>query len=394
MIARRFFLLGVLLMLTGCADLTDTKTPAPKAALKLENAAFADLTGWAADDHLAALRAFDKSCARLLKADATKTITVADRTMTVQDWQKICAARPDPVTATAAAARAYFEQNFTPVMATADGRADGLFTGYYEASLRGSYARTGAYQVPLRRRPDDLVEVNLGDFRPDWKGQRIAGRVRDGKLKPYEDRAAIVAGKLPAGSDNPIVYVDSAVDAFFLQIQGSGIVTLPDGSTVRLGYDGQNGHPYVAIGKKLVETGAMTKEQVSMQSIRAWLAAHPDQAVAMMNANPSYVFFRTLDDIDASSGPLGGEGVSLTPGRSLAVDRTIIPYGLPIWLAADHPVDGGSKIHRLVIAQDTGGAITGPVRGDLFWGYGPEAEHAAGLMKSNGRYWFLLPKQG
>ena len=267
---------------------------------------------------------------------------------------------------------------------TAGSNSSGLFTGYYEASLKGSRTRQGPYQTPLRARPDDLVMVQLGEFRDALKGQRIAGRIIDGKLKPYETHEQIVNNHLPSAQDKTLVWVDDAVDAFFLQIQGSGIVDMDDGSVMRVGYAGQNGHPYYAIGRELIARGALNKENVSMQSIRGWLEQNPDQAHEIMFTNKSYVFFRELN----GEGPLGGEGVALTPMRSLAIDRSIIPYGMPVWLATDHPKIQG----RLMVTQDTGGAIRGPVRGDYFWGHGAYAQDNAGEMKASGRYWFLLPK--
>jgi membrane-bound lytic murein transglycosylase A len=282
----------------------------------------------------------------------------------------------------------YFEENFQPYAVMADVEPVGLFTGYYEASLRGSREKKEPYVVPLYVRPDDLVMVDLGAFREELKGQRIAGRVEDGNLKPYETREEIVAGKWPH-NDKVVVWVDDPVDAFYVQIQGSGVVTFEDGSTMRIGYAGQNGHPYTAIGKELIVRGALTKENVSMASIRDWLEAHKDQADEIMNTNKSYVFFTELKE----NGPVGGEGVVLTPGRSLAVDRALMPYGVPLWVDIETPVAGTPDLKRMMIAQDTGGAIRGPVRGDVFWGYGPEAEAMAGPMKSKGRYWVLVPKR-
>lgn len=218
--------------------------------------------------------------------------------------------------------------------------------------------------------------VELGDFRETLKGQRIAGRVVNGNLKPYENRADIEAGKLKDAK--PLVWVDDPVDAFFLHIQGSGRVLLDDGTEMRVGYAAQNGHTYYAVGRELVKRGLMNKDDVSMQSIRAWLEAHPEQAAEFMNLNPSYVFFNEL----TGEGPLGAQNVALTPGRSMAVDRTRVPYGTPLWLDIAEPAPDVGPIQRLVIAQDTGGAIKGAIRGDYYWGYGPEAEHYAGLMKS------------
>ena len=229
--------------------------------------------------------------------------------------------------------------------------------------------------------------VQLGEFREDLKGRRIAGRVQNGKLKPYESRADIVKGDWPH-NDTVLLWVDNAVDAFFVQIQGSGVVKLPDGSTTRIGYAGQNGHPYSAIGRELIKRVHLNKENVSMQSIRTFLEQNPTQADKIMNTNHSYVFFQEVKD---KKGPLGGEGVELTAGRSLAIDRSLISYGMPIWVNLEAPIKGEIPIQRLMITQDTGGAIRGPVRGDVLWGYGSHAEEMAGQMKSRGEYWILLP---
>ena len=243
------------------------------------------------------------------------------------------------------------------------------------------------YKTPLYQRPDDLVMVQLGDFRDHLKGERIAGRVIDGNLKPYEPRAEIVAGQWPH-NEEVLVWVDDPVDAFFVQIQGSGVVQLDNGQAMRIGYAGQNGHVYYAIGRELIKRGELTKENVSMQSIRAWLENNPAQADEIMNTNASYVFFRKLD----GEGPIGGEGIALTAGRSLAVDRSLLSYGLPVWTDIEAPYEGAAPLRKLMVAQDTGGAIRGAVRGDVFWGYGDHAESVAGSMKSSGQYWILLPR--
>lgn len=298
------------------------------------------------------------------------------------DWQAICSNLQALNAQDETQVKAFFERHFRPVQILAGGEAEGLFTGYYEASLRGSLVRDARYRIPLYMRPEDLVMVNLGEFRDELKGQRIAGRVIEGQLKPYEDRAQIVAGAWPH-NDKVLVWVDDPVDAFFVQVQGSGVVQMNDGSVMRIGFAGQNGHIYYAIGRELVKRGELDKDHVSMQAIREWLATHPAQADEIMNTNRSYVFFKVLD---GDAGPMGGENVALTPGRSLAVDHSLLPYGLPLWVDIDAP-----RLQRLVMAQDTGGAITGPVRGDMFWGYGPQAEAMAGPMKSPGRYWALVP---
>lgn len=382
----RIVLLLPLLLLSACAG-DGGALPEKQPQLRLRPASFQALPGWEEDRHDQALPALRRSCGRLTRLSDDKFSSLPSWAGSASDWRNACAALP-PETASPEEARGYFETWFSPVAAWADDRPEGLFTGYFEASLRGSLVRQGAYQIPLRLRPADLVMVNLGEFREELKGQRIAGRVVDGNLKPYEDRAAIEDGKLPAGQDKPLVWVDSAVDAFFLQVQGSGVVTLPDGKIMRVGFDAQNGHPYSAIGKELVKRGHLEAGKVSMQAIRRWLAENPVEGREVMRTNKSYIFFREPDQ----NGPVGGEGVVLTPERSLAVDRSLIPYGLPVYIDAQGLAETDPRLRRLLIAQDTGGAIRGPVRGDMFWGFGEKAEAAAGIMQSRGRWWFLLPK--
>lgn len=385
---RARLVLAALLLsaLAGCGAPRPPKEP-PPARLTLAAADFRALPGWAGDDHAAALPVLARSCARLAPQPDGRTLGPQGMLGRVADWKPACAALATVPPGDRGAARAYFETWFRPWLAGNNGAEEGLFTGYYEALLRGSRRQHGPFQTPLLRRPDDLVMVDLGEFREALKGERIAGRVVDGRLRPYEDRAKIEAGALK-GRNLELLWVDDPVEAFFLQIQGSGRVVLEDGTELRVGYDGQNGHPYVAIGRELVARGAMAKDEVTMQSIRAWLEANPASAAEVMNRNPSYVFFRLLD----GEGPVGAQGVPLTPGRSLAVDRSFVAYGTPLWLDAEDPLDPARRLQRLLVAQDTGGAIRGPVRGDVFWGHGAEAELRAGRMKSPGRYWLLLPR--
>jgi membrane-bound lytic murein transglycosylase A len=374
--------------------------PPPEPELALEPAGFEDLPGWTEDDLGEALPALLASCRVFARRALEEPIGPDGLAGRAGDWREPCAAvarlaepGADPG---APSLRLLLEERFRPWEATNRGDPEGLFTGYYEPSLRGSRRRQGAYRTPLHTRPRDLVEVDLGEFREDLSGRRIAGRVEDGRLRPYADRSGIEGGAL-AGRSLELVWVDDPVDAFFLQIQGSGRVELEDGSVVRLGYAAQNGHPYTAIGRELVDRGEMALEEVSMQSIRAWLEAHPEEAREVMAANASYVFFRVLE----GPGPLGSLGVPLTPGRSLAVDAGFLPLGAPLWLdaAAPHVPAGAAEpagerpLRRLVAAQDTGGAIRGPVRGDVFWGPGERAEILAGYMKHPGRLWLLLPRE-
>ena len=367
----------LLLALFGCKP-----RPPPPDRLTLAPASFAELPAWQQDDAAAALAAFRRSCAVITASKEPAATALGDGVAgTLADWQPICMSAATLDAQDAAAARGFFEGAFRVWRAGNNGRTEGLFTGYYEPELAGAREPGGAYGTPLLRRPPDLVMVELGLFRPDWRGERIAGRVVDGRLKPYEKRAAIERGALDRYHLG-FVWVEDPVDAFFLQIQGSGRVRLPDGSLLRVGYDGQNGQPYVPIGRILVERGELPRDAVSMQAIRGWIKAHPAEGKALMEENPSYVFFREL----TGDGPIGAEGVVLTPGRSLAVDRKFVPLGVPIY------VDAGEGLQRLMVAQDTGGAIRGPVRGDLFWGFGSDAAARAGGLKAPGGYYLLLPK--
>lgn len=373
----------ITLLLAGC----ETATPVADQDTKnlvLKKSSYSALAGWNEDDAFQALLTFQKSCERIKKqSDDTKAFGPAREFGTFGDWKKAC---DTPVTQ--GRPHAWFEQNFDVWEASAEGVTEGLFTGYYEPTLKGSLTRHGPYQTPLRKRPDDLVMVDLGEFRDSLKGQRIAGRVVNGSLKPFENRTDIVAGKLPKDNDLAIVYVDDPVDAFFLHIQGSGRVALEDGRVLRVGYAAQNGHVYYAVGRDLVKRGALQKDEVSLQSIRRWMEQNPDQAEELMNTNPSYVFFTEL----TGPGPLGGENIALTADRSIAVDRSRMPYGVPVWLDIAKTPDADKPLRRLMVAQDTGGAIRGPVRGDVFFGGGDHAEYMAGHMKAKGRWWFLLPK--
>ncbi|MFQ5783665.1 MAG: murein transglycosylase A [Alphaproteobacteria bacterium] len=383
---RRAAVVGFVLVVAACG-----RPPPGPPRLDLAPANFAALPGWPDDRHDEAIAAFLRSCERFAPLPDDRLVGFDGFAGVIADWREPCAAAARIAPGDGAAARAFFEDRFLPFAASDRGEREGLFTGYYEPLLAGARRRDARYTVPLYARPDDLVAVDLGLFSTDLKGRRIAGRVVDGVLKPYPSRAEIDAGLL-AGRVPVIAWVDDPVDAFFLQVQGSGRVRLPDGKLMRLGYAASNGRAYVSIGRYLVERGALTRDAVSLPAIRAWLAAHPDDAAAVLGVNPSYVFFRELD----GDGPLGSQGAVLTPGRSLAVDRRFIPLGVPVWLdiatpAAD-PAAPDRRLRRLVVAQDTGGAITGPLRGDFFWGFGPEAGAIAGRMKHPGRLYLLLPR--
>lgn len=375
----RFSILFLPLLLAACAMPAES-VKKKEEAFFLKPTVFAALPGWQQDSQGEILPALEKSCARIAKKEADKTFGPTD-IGTYADWQETCEKLPQD----AAEARGYFEENFTPYEIWGDKGRDGLFTGYYEPTLHGSLKKSKKYNIPLYARPADLISVNLGDFKEALKGESIMGRVKKGKLVPYYTREEIEEGALKKGKK--VIYVDSAVDAFFLHIQGSGQVVMKNGKILRVGYAAANGRAYYAIGQELIKRGELKKENVSMQSIRKWLEENPDKAEEVMNLNQSYVFFNKLE----GDGPLGAEGVALTPGRSLAVDRKKLPYGAPVFVDAAAP-EGEGRIQKLMVAQDTGGAIRGAVRGDYFWGAGEDAAHNAGIMKSAGQSYVLLPK--
>ncbi|MBW8329729.1 MAG: murein transglycosylase A, partial [Thiobacillus sp.] len=348
--------------------------PAPNPTLKPVD--WSAVAFWQDDAASEAWGAFLQSCSTLIKRSA---------------WQAICAEATTIPTPDDASVRAFFEQRFQPYQAAQeDGSDDGLVTGYYEPLLKGDRVRTDRARFPLYAVPDDLVTVDLASVYPELKNLRLRGRLVGNKLVPYPSRKEI---EMPANGNGfkgkPIAWAEDPVDLFFLQIQGSGRIALPDGSHVRVGYADQNGHPYLSIGKLLVERGELKLEQASMQGIKDWGAKNPDKLPELLASNPSFVFFRELPN--GLTGPLGALGVPLTGGRSIAIDPRFIPLGAPVFLATTQP-NSPQPMNRLVMAQDTGGAIRGGVRADFFWGFGDAAGELAGRMKQRGRMWVLLPK--
>jgi len=357
--------------------------------LYLKVSSFKGLNGWNDDNQQKSIVAFKKSCSRILKKNPDAEFGTGGFAGKAGLWQDICKKLITSNFETNKSAREFFENNFTPYEIWGKDGRNGLFTGYYEATLHGSYKKSPRYNIPIYNRPNNLIKASLGDFYDDLKGKNITGRVEGKKFIPYYNRSEIEAGAIK-NKKAEIVWVDNAVDSFFLHIQGSGRIILDNGDILRVGYAAQNGHNYTAIGRELIKRKAITKENISMQSIRKWLEENPNKAAEIMNINESYVFFNKLNL--KTEGPLGAQGVSLTPRRTIAIDRKKIPYGIPLWLNAEEP-EGVGRIKRLMIAQDTGGAIKGSVRGDFFWGYGEQAAHKAGIMKSHGESWLLLPKK-
>lgn len=376
----------VALALGGCAVLpTPTSAPAcppcptppvaekPKPAAKpLQAAEWAELPGWEGDDHALALDLFRAQCVTLAKRPLWLS--------TCESAQKIGAVRT--------AARAWFETQLRPwVLVNPDGAREGLVTGYYEPVVRGSRARKPPYLTPVFGPPEDLIVVDLAELYPELKHMRLRGRLDGRKLVPYFSRAEWSAEE-QRRSQQALLWLADPVDFFFLQIQGSGQVVLDDGSQTRIGYADQNGHPYRSIGTWLIERGELKPHEASMQGIKAWAEKNPQRLPELLNANPSLVFFRELKA--EGSGPPGALGVPLTPERSIAVDPRHTPLGAPVWLATTRP-NSNEPLARLMLAQDTGGAIRGPVRADFYWGSGAEAGSLAGRMKQSGRMWVLLP---
>ena len=382
----RYASLTILLALAACVAPPKppvAAAPPPLApAVTLPVAPFAAsqwdmLPDWQALDLAPSWAAFLQSC-RALKSKP--------------HWQEICARAGQLSSDDNVALHLFYETWFTPYrVRNPDGSEQGMITGYYEPKLYGSRTRTARFRYPLYAAPDDLLTVDLGEAYPQLKDLRLRGRLQGKRVVPYYSRGEIDAKADSANAlkARELFWVDNAVELFFLQVQGSGRIELPDGKLVKVGYADQNGYPYISIGKKLVEMGELKLEEASMQGIKNWAEKNPDKLPALLAQNPSYVFFRELPD--GLSAPLGALGVPLTGAYSLAVDARIIPLGAPVFLSTTYP-DDGAPLNRLMLAQDTGGAIRGAVRADFFWGFGEAAGAQAGKMKQQGRMWVLFPK--
>lgn len=351
---------------------------------------FEALPGFASDDHRAALQAFRVTCAPIL-ADASPLRLALSAP---EPLRRACRTALALSSSTdAPAARRFFETNFTPRRLD-----EGFLTGYYEPVVDGSLTRTEAFTAPLLGRPSDLVGVAPGQASPGLDpGLTAARRLADGTLQPYPDRAAIEAGALGTLAQ-PLVYVGDPVEAFFIHVQGSARIRLPDGSSRRLAYAGRNGQPYTSIGRVLVEQAGIPPAEMGLAQLKSWIRAHGqkpgEEGAALMARNRSFIFFAFNDALPPEAGPVGGAGVSLTPLRSLAVDRTLWPYGLPVYLDASLPWQGeaATPFQRLMVAQDTGSAIRGAARGDIFFGSGAQAAQRAGALRHPGTFFILWPK--
>jgi len=376
-----------LIAIAAVAWISHSNEPAEIRPFRVTPVSFGALPGWRESDPQIALEAFRRSCAVMAKRPPAEAMGWNGYAGRAGQWLSACNALSR---AASGNARAYFEKWFVPVEIDRPAH----FTGYYEPLLSGSPMRSARYRIPVYGRPIDLVTADLGEFRHALAGEHIAGRLDGTKLVPFPARADIDAHGLPTA---PILlYADDPVSVFFLQIQGSGLVRFPDGKIMRLTYAGKNGRPYTPIGRVLIAQGALDRKAVSLQTIRTWLAAHPAAANAVMESDQSFVFFEMAPLGDSALGSSGTEGVPLTAGASLAVDPQLHPMGMPVYVATTIPDTDPAKpdhaFQRLLIAQDTGGAIKGTARGDIFFGAGASAEAIAGRLNAHGRFFVLLPK--
>jgi membrane-bound lytic murein transglycosylase A len=380
-------LVGAILCIT--AGGASAEEPLKLANTQLEPVAWTEVAGWTADDHLAAFAAYQASCHALRKrqrADEQGRIYGA----LWNACQNAIGLRPQD----SATARTFFEQNFQPVRIARLGEADGLLTGYFEPVVQGSRFPTRVFHFPLYRRPPDLIAAGHKPGSSAFPNKGRIGRLNAKKqLVPYYDRGAIEAGALD-GQRLEICWLKDPLDVLAIQLQGSGRVILEDGTPLRVSYDSHNGYPFRSIDHALIERNLVPREGMSIQRIRDWMAANPEEAAKVRATNRSYVFFH-ITGLSNEDEPVGGQGVPLTPGRSIAIDRQH-DYGTPFFIEADLPIESVkllSHFNRLVIAQDTGSAIVGPARADIYWGSGDAAGRIASRIRHRGRFVMLVPRE-
>jgi membrane-bound lytic murein transglycosylase A len=359
--------------------------------ITLKSVTFADLPGWGSEDIHNSLIAFQASCRTFLRHSPSKSVGSESVNLIAKDWHAVCIkALAFKNNVGNEDIRHFFEMSFTPMKYVDKNTLRGLFTGYYMPLLRGSLHKTNEFQVPIYGVPSNLITIDLSLFDSKLKNRRIFGRLKGRYLIPFYTREEINNGVIK--EDAPVIaWINDWVDRSFLEIQGSGVIELDNHQQLVINYAAENGAPYTSIAKVLIDLGLMSKDNASMQRIRKYLIAHFEDLHYILNKNKSFVFFEVV----AQNQALGSQGVPLTPGYSLAVDKKWVPLGAPIWLSTQQPQYHSKiqvKLERLMIAQDTGGAIKGPVRGDVYWGTGEKATSIAGRMKSPGYYWLLLPK--
>ena len=373
------FIFALCLFSSSCGE--ESSTPPTTQDLSLKKSSFSELLGWQQDDVNEAVKAFKKSCQKIKDNKNEYIDNLSAIQISTKDYQKLCRnlnnVRP-------AKYKEFLEQNFTPYLVEYQGSPEGKFTSYYETEIFASYHKSDKYKYPVYGRPFDMIELNLQDFDKSLPNKRLVGRVKGNTFIPYYTRAEIH----DKGLNAPIIlWGDNEVDIYVMQIQGSAVAKMDDGSFIRIGYADNNGREFKGIGSILLEEKLIKPGQASMGKIKKWLKENPDKALEPMNQNKRYVFHRLVN----ADGPIGAQGVSLTAGRSLAVDRKFIPLGALLWLETTGP--DKENIRKLVVAQDVGGAIKGAVRGDYFWGSGgDDILEKAGRMHAKGQYYILLPK--
>jgi membrane-bound lytic murein transglycosylase A len=357
--------------------------------------AWAEVAGWSEDDHLQAYRAFRASCRPIAAERTPPADPKADNPKALgTSLRDPCRAARALDISDGAKAKAFFEDHFLPLRISRLGEGDGFVTGYYEPVIDGSRTQTEVYNVPVYRRPSNLFVRGFNQDSPSLpnKGQ-VFRKIGRRKLVPYYDRGEIEDGAI-SGRGLEICWLKSQTDLLFSQIQGSARVRLEDGSTIRINYDAHNGYPYTAVGRILIDRGIIPKEQMSMQKIREWMDQNPDGAKELRRQNRAYVFFREVNLSDKDEA-VGAQGVPLTPGRSIAVDKALHVYGTPFFIEGELPIESEvskTPFHRLMIAQDTGSAIVGPARADLYFGAGVEAGKVSGRLRHNMHFVMLVPK--
>ena len=384
---------GALLICFGLVASAQASEHAPVVKFpntQLEPLAWSAIDGWADDDHVAAFATFLNSC----KAIVRRTKVARERRPVLDALYEVCRRAVDLKPRDAKAAWEFFENNFRPVRISPLGETEGFLTGYYEPIVDGARQPSDAFASPLYRKPVNLLKGGRMLKAATFTGKKGKARRVGRKLVPFHDRAAIEDGVLN-GRKLEICYLKDPVDAFFAHIQGSVRVKLDDGKILRLNYEAQNGHPYTPVGRFLIERKQVSKDEMSMDRIRQWINANPDQGKELMRLNKSYVFFRETSLAEHEEA-IGAQGVSLTPGRSIAVDRNLHTYGTPFFISAELPIDSEqptTKFRRLMVAQDTGGAILGPARADIYFGAGDQPGLISGRLRHPGRFVMLFPNE-
>ncbi|MGO9359777.1 MAG: murein transglycosylase A [Xanthobacteraceae bacterium] len=380
---------------------TEQQRPPPNLPFAIEVAQYsplpwAEVAGWADDDQLAAFRAFAASCKAIGASAVPPAATApaaADKPL-AGSLREPCRIAGTATIATAAAARAFFEAQFQPVRISRLGEPEGFVTGYYEPIVDGSRTRTDVFTVPVYRRPSNLFVRGYTQDSPNLPNKGpVYRKIGRRKLVPYYDRGEIEDGAI-AGRGLELCWLKSQTDLLFMQIQGSARIRFEDGGVMRINYDAHNGYPYTAVGRLLIERNIIPKEQMSMQRIRQWMEENPDAANELRRQNRAYVFFREVT-LSSSEEAVGAQGVHLTPGRSIAVDKALHVYGTPFFIMGDLPLQSEqakSSFRRLMVAQDTGSAIVGPARADIYFGAGAEAGRVSGRLRHGMQFVMLVPK--